>query len=292
MCINPNAELELKTPKANLHLEVQNIAIEMTKTQVTRETTRWEKWWHCQVRQPGRRDSQVTRRCFRSTFNSGFKNNNRVFSSVLCRFCWWAVVFSLSVLWSSLSLCCGSLSLCVVVPSVLLQYLTMVELLESIDCMVKNAPYRKFRPDVPVHNNPKLWSVQHRAYCQRENKKSFFRVWPWNKSDVLGVLAPPTGCRVHYSLNMNRHQVWTCKACPEGGARGNNMGSIKSVNKMWLAAQSYFSNWILNYQIKIYFWKWNWASFSLTIWSIWRKKKPKYQIFKYQPKIQVKILKI
>lgn len=36
MCINPNAEQELKTPKAKLHLEVQNIAIEMTKPQVTR----------------------------------------------------------------------------------------------------------------------------------------------------------------------------------------------------------------------------------------------------------------
>uniref|UniRef100_A0A8P4GHH0 Vacuolar protein sorting-associated protein 13C n=1 Tax=Dicentrarchus labrax TaxID=13489 RepID=A0A8P4GHH0_DICLA len=69
MCINPTAELELKTPKANLHLEVQNIAIEMTKP----------------------------------------------------------------------------------------QYLTMVELLESIDCMVKNAPYRKFRPDVSVQSSPKLW---------------------------------------------------------------------------------------------------------------------------------------
>ncbi|XP_031734507.1 vacuolar protein sorting-associated protein 13C-like isoform X2 [Anarrhichthys ocellatus] len=69
MCINPNAELELKTPKANLHLEVQNIAIEMTKP----------------------------------------------------------------------------------------QYVTMVEVLESIDYMVKNAPYRKFRPDAPVHQNAKLW---------------------------------------------------------------------------------------------------------------------------------------
>ncbi|XP_062417927.1 intermembrane lipid transfer protein VPS13C isoform X7 [Pungitius pungitius] len=68
-CINPNAELELKTPKANLHLEVQDIAIEMTKP----------------------------------------------------------------------------------------QYVTMVEVLESIDYMVKNAPYRKFRPDVPVHQNAKLW---------------------------------------------------------------------------------------------------------------------------------------
>uniref|UniRef100_A0A673BWJ4 Vacuolar protein sorting 13 homolog C n=1 Tax=Sphaeramia orbicularis TaxID=375764 RepID=A0A673BWJ4_9TELE len=69
MCINPNAELELKTPKAQLHLEVQNIAIEMTKP----------------------------------------------------------------------------------------QYLTMVDVLESIDCMVKNAPYRKFRPDIPVHRNAKVW---------------------------------------------------------------------------------------------------------------------------------------
>uniref|UniRef100_A0A3Q1E938 Chorein N-terminal domain-containing protein n=1 Tax=Acanthochromis polyacanthus TaxID=80966 RepID=A0A3Q1E938_9TELE len=36
MCINPNAELELKTPKVDLHLEVQNIAIEMTKPQVAK----------------------------------------------------------------------------------------------------------------------------------------------------------------------------------------------------------------------------------------------------------------
>lgn len=40
MCINPNAELELKGPKANLHLEVQNIGIEMTKAQVTLEEAR------------------------------------------------------------------------------------------------------------------------------------------------------------------------------------------------------------------------------------------------------------
>ncbi|XP_029354917.1 vacuolar protein sorting-associated protein 13C isoform X2 [Echeneis naucrates] len=69
MCINPNAELELKNPKAKLHVEVQNIEIEMTRP----------------------------------------------------------------------------------------QYLTMLELLESIDCMMKNAPYRKFRPDVPVSRNPRVW---------------------------------------------------------------------------------------------------------------------------------------
>lgn len=39
MIINPNAELELKSPKADLHLEVQNIAIEMTKPQVRQGKT-------------------------------------------------------------------------------------------------------------------------------------------------------------------------------------------------------------------------------------------------------------
>lgn len=38
ICINPTAEVQLKSPKANLQLEVQNIAIEMTKPQVT-----WDK---------------------------------------------------------------------------------------------------------------------------------------------------------------------------------------------------------------------------------------------------------
>ena len=41
MCINPNAELELKSPKASLHLEIQNISIELIKPQV--ETfMRWQ----------------------------------------------------------------------------------------------------------------------------------------------------------------------------------------------------------------------------------------------------------
>lgn len=44
-----------------------------------------------------------------------------------------------------------------------LQYLTMVELLESIDCMVKNAPYRKFRPDVCIQSSARLWSVERKS---------------------------------------------------------------------------------------------------------------------------------
>uniref|UniRef100_A0A6Q2WPX1 Vacuolar protein sorting 13 homolog C n=1 Tax=Esox lucius TaxID=8010 RepID=A0A6Q2WPX1_ESOLU len=91
MVINPNAEIELKTPKAKLYLEVQNIAIEMTKP----------------------------------------------------------------------------------------QYLTMVDLLESIDCMVKNGPYRKYRPDVPIHTNAKQWW----RYCLNSvlevHIRRFNRMWSW-----------------------------------------------------------------------------------------------------------------
>lgn len=96
MCINPNAEVELKSPKLNLQLEVQNIGIEMTKPQVWPDTA-----------------------CTRGS------DDDR---------------------WDNIYLCSP-------------QYLSMVEVLESIDLMAKNAPYRKFRPDVPVQNNTKLWSV-------------------------------------------------------------------------------------------------------------------------------------
>nr|XP_046254686.1 vacuolar protein sorting-associated protein 13C isoform X2 [Scatophagus argus] len=92
MCINPNAELELKSPKANLHLEVQNIAIEMTKP----------------------------------------------------------------------------------------QYLTMVELLESIDCMVKNAPYRRFRPDITVHSSPKLWWTYAFNSIMEVHIRRFSHMWSWS----------------------------------------------------------------------------------------------------------------
>ncbi|CAB1424168.1 unnamed protein product [Pleuronectes platessa] len=92
MCINPNAELELKTPKAKLHLEVQNIALEMTKP----------------------------------------------------------------------------------------QYLSMVDLLESINCMVKNAPYRKFRPEVSVHKNTKLWWRYGLDSILEVHIRRYSRMWSWS----------------------------------------------------------------------------------------------------------------
>uniref|UniRef100_A0A8L0DWB0 Vacuolar protein sorting 13 homolog C n=1 Tax=Oncorhynchus mykiss TaxID=8022 RepID=A0A8L0DWB0_ONCMY len=94
MVINPSAEIELKSPKASLYLEVQNVAVEMTRP----------------------------------------------------------------------------------------QYLTMVDLLESIDCMVKNGPYRKFRPDVPVHTN--CGAVSRWKYSMNSildvHIRRFNQMWSWS----------------------------------------------------------------------------------------------------------------
>uniref|UniRef100_A0A3B3I1G8 Chorein N-terminal domain-containing protein n=1 Tax=Oryzias latipes TaxID=8090 RepID=A0A3B3I1G8_ORYLA len=92
ICINPNAELELSSPKVNLHLEVQNIAFEMTK----------------------------------------------------------------------------------------LQYLNMVELLESFDRMVKNAPYRMFRPDVPVLNNARIWWKYSINSIMEVHIRHLSHMWAWS----------------------------------------------------------------------------------------------------------------
>nr|XP_057944344.1 intermembrane lipid transfer protein VPS13C isoform X2 [Doryrhamphus excisus] len=92
MCINPNAEQELQSPKAKLHLEVQNIAIEMTRP----------------------------------------------------------------------------------------QYVTMVEQLESIDRMAKNAPYRKFRPDAPVHTNAQHWWQYACNSILEVHVRRSSRMWSWS----------------------------------------------------------------------------------------------------------------
>lgn len=33
----------------------------------------------------------------------------------------------------------------------------MIDLLESIDYMVRNVSYRKYRPEVPLHGNAQQW---------------------------------------------------------------------------------------------------------------------------------------
>lgn len=45
------------------------------------------------------------------------------------------------------------------------QYISMLELLGSVDMMTRNLPYRKYRPVVHVLNNTRIWS---------ENRLAFF----------------------------------------------------------------------------------------------------------------------
>uniref|UniRef100_A0A674KGT5 Vacuolar protein sorting 13 homolog C n=1 Tax=Terrapene triunguis TaxID=2587831 RepID=A0A674KGT5_9SAUR len=89
--INPHAETELKTPKLDWNIEVQNIAIELTKP----------------------------------------------------------------------------------------QYLSMIDLLESIDYMVRNVPYRKYRPDVPLHKNAKQWKYAANSILDIHIRRCT-RVWSWS----------------------------------------------------------------------------------------------------------------
>ncbi|XP_078536950.1 intermembrane lipid transfer protein VPS13C isoform X2 [Lissotriton helveticus] len=91
--INPHAETELKTPKLDCKMEVQNIAIELTKP----------------------------------------------------------------------------------------QYLSMIDLLESVDYMVRNAPYRKYRPDQPLHTNSKQWWLYAITSILEVHIRRYSRMWSWCK---------------------------------------------------------------------------------------------------------------
>uniref|UniRef100_K7FJM8 Vacuolar protein sorting 13 homolog C n=1 Tax=Pelodiscus sinensis TaxID=13735 RepID=K7FJM8_PELSI len=89
--INPHAEMELKTPKFDWNIEVQNIAVELTKP----------------------------------------------------------------------------------------QYLSMIDLLESVDYMVRNVPYRKYRPEVPLHKNAKQWWKYATNSILEVHIRRCTRMWSW-----------------------------------------------------------------------------------------------------------------
>ncbi|XP_051829756.1 LOW QUALITY PROTEIN: intermembrane lipid transfer protein VPS13C [Antechinus flavipes] len=90
--MNPHAETELKTPKLDCNIEVQNIAIELTKP----------------------------------------------------------------------------------------QYLSMIDLLESLDYMVRNAPYRKYRPCLPLHTNSQQWWKYAIDAILEVHIRRSTRMWSWN----------------------------------------------------------------------------------------------------------------
>ncbi|KAG8576312.1 hypothetical protein GDO81_009827 [Engystomops pustulosus] len=90
--INPNAELELRTPKLDWNMEVQHIAIELTKP----------------------------------------------------------------------------------------QYLSMIDLLESVDYMVRNTPYRKFRPVVALKECPSEWWKYAITSILEVHVRRRRRMWSWD----------------------------------------------------------------------------------------------------------------
>nr|XP_054497888.1 intermembrane lipid transfer protein VPS13C isoform X1 [Agelaius phoeniceus] len=60
------------------------------------------------------------------------------------------------------------------------QYLSMIDLLESIDYMVRNAPYRRFRPNVPLHKNAREWWKYAGNSVLEVHIRRRTRMWSWS----------------------------------------------------------------------------------------------------------------
>ncbi|XP_055434341.1 intermembrane lipid transfer protein VPS13A isoform X3 [Bubalus kerabau] len=59
------------------------------------------------------------------------------------------------------------------------QYFSFMELLESVDMMTQNLPYRKFKPDVPLHNHAKEWWAYAIRGILEVNIRPHLRMWSW-----------------------------------------------------------------------------------------------------------------
>ncbi|XP_064209296.1 vacuolar protein sorting-associated protein 13A [Anguilla rostrata] len=60
-----------------------------------------------------------------------------------------------------------------------LQYVSILELLGSVDMMSRNLPYRKYRPDVPVHTNAYQWWRYVITGILEVNVKPALHMWSW-----------------------------------------------------------------------------------------------------------------
>ncbi|KAJ8380883.1 hypothetical protein SKAU_G00016610 [Synaphobranchus kaupii] len=60
-----------------------------------------------------------------------------------------------------------------------LQYVSILELLGSVDMMSRNLPYRKYRPDVPVHTNAYQWWQYVITGILEVNVKPALQMWSW-----------------------------------------------------------------------------------------------------------------
>ncbi|XP_030622854.1 intermembrane lipid transfer protein VPS13A [Chanos chanos] len=59
------------------------------------------------------------------------------------------------------------------------QYVSMLELLGSVDMMARNLPYRKYRPEVPVHKNARRWWNYVITGILEVNVKPRVHMWSW-----------------------------------------------------------------------------------------------------------------
>ncbi|KAM5300320.1 intermembrane lipid transfer protein VPS13A isoform 2-T2 [Ctenodactylus gundi] len=59
------------------------------------------------------------------------------------------------------------------------QYFSVVELLESVDMMTQNLPYRKFKPDVPLHSHAKEWWGYAIYGVLEVDVRPRLRMWSW-----------------------------------------------------------------------------------------------------------------
>ncbi|XP_077376530.1 intermembrane lipid transfer protein VPS13C isoform X2 [Festucalex cinctus] len=84
------------------------------------------------------------------------------------------------------------------------QYGSMVEMLESVDRMAKNAPYRKFRPDVPVRANAPVWWRYAIGSILELHVRRRSRMWSWS------------------TIRLHRQHVKTYKAAYKSKMLGQN----------------------------------------------------------------------
>ncbi|XP_067829405.1 intermembrane lipid transfer protein VPS13C isoform X2 [Heptranchias perlo] len=59
------------------------------------------------------------------------------------------------------------------------QYLSILDLLESVDYMVRNIPYRKYKPDVPIHKNASKWWEYAITGILEVHLRRKYRMWSW-----------------------------------------------------------------------------------------------------------------
>ncbi|KAM5292524.1 intermembrane lipid transfer protein VPS13C [Ctenodactylus gundi] len=60
------------------------------------------------------------------------------------------------------------------------QYLSMIDFLESVDYMVRNAPYRKYKPHLPLHSNCQQWWKYAIDSVLEVHIRRYTQMWSWS----------------------------------------------------------------------------------------------------------------